>query len=80
MVTFEEAKKTAQALKKGINYCREYETAWEFDDISENNDGSESVVILKDTGKAVAFTWFVMHGIKDRYVDPVDDVIKGFDC
>lgn len=82
MITFEEAKKTANALNPGMDICREYETAWEFDckdaPLSDGGMGGP-VIIMKDTGKAVGLTAFLLHSDPKRYVDIDKDLIREFD-
>lgn len=82
MITFEEAKKIANNLVPGVDVCREYATAWEFDrkDAPVRIGGMDGpVVIMKDTGKAVGLTAFLLHSDPKRYIDPVDDMIREFD-
>lgn len=82
MISFEEAKKIANEYVPSVDICREYETAWEFDckdaPLSDGGMGGP-VIIMKDTGKAVGLTWFLMKSDPKRFIDPVDDVIREFD-
>lgn len=82
MISFEEAKKIAKGLPSGVDVCREYASAWEFDrkDVEVRLGGMDGpVVIMKDTGKAVGLTWFLLHSDPKRYIDPDADVIREFD-
>lgn len=82
MITFEEAKKIANDLVPGVDICREYATAWEFDrkDAPMCDGGMDGpVVVMKDTGKAVGLTAFLLHSDPKRYVDIDKDLIREFD-
>lgn len=79
MITYEEAKKIANEYVPGVDICREYATAWEFDrkDAPMRIGGMDGpVVIMKDTGKAVGLTWFLMHSDPKRYIDIEKDLIR----
>lgn len=80
MVSFESAKATALALKPDANICREYDNAWEFDCKGDAaaDGGMGPVVVLKEDGKAISLTAFLLRSDPNRYIDPVDDVIREF--
>lgn len=82
MITLEEAKKIANGLNHGVDICREYATAWEFDrkDAPMTDGGVDGpVVIMKDTGKAVGLTWFLLRSDPGHYIDIEKDMIREFD-
>ena len=64
MISFEDAKKAALALKQNIDTCVEFQDAFMFlcsTDPESDGGQSEPVVISKDTGKAISgSTYYVL--------------------
>lgn len=65
MIAYEVALERAKELKKDIDNVMEYENGWVFgcyDDANYDGGGHSSVVILKESGKAVNMPQFVVDG------------------
>ena len=59
-MTFEEAKKKALQLRPDIDNCTEYDDAFVFGRLDDDNiGGSEPVVIIKETGMAIGMTEYI---------------------
>lgn len=67
MITYEEAKKTAQAAKINIDSVLEYKDAYIFYNSKARGNAQEDneVVVLKRDGKVVSMTSYVI-GTKDN--------------
>ena len=66
-LTYEEAKKIALSLNKGVDACNEYSAAYHFfKDTDEEIDGDAGVVVMKDTGKAKSFPQFIVEDHPER--------------
>ncbi|MDO4439092.1 MAG: hypothetical protein Q4B86_06590 [Eubacteriales bacterium] len=60
MISYETALKTAKELKKNIDKCIEYDSAYMFTSKEDEGSigGSGPCVILKDSGKAINQTYY----------------------
>lgn len=65
MLTYEEAYAIAKRTKSRINYCIEYNNAYEFgyDDGQMHKGGESPVAVMKETGEALNFiSYAIMPG------------------
>lgn len=62
MITYEEAKKKAMKAKSGLDSAVEYQKAWMFynSKATGHNQEDNEIVILKDSGKWISMTEYVM--------------------
>ncbi len=63
MIKYEDALKIAKTYHNDINICTEYSNAYIFgwDDDEHNEIGLSPVVVLKENGKAVTMSWYILH-------------------
>ena len=67
-ITYDAAHKTAKKLWSEIDYCTEYDNAYVFskkDDMSFGGNGP--VVILKNSGEALDFTYY-LDNLSGKYM------------
>ena len=66
-ITFEEAKARALAFNKNVNVCYEYKVAYHFFDTNDAETvGAMELVILKESGKEIGFTNFLLDYRPER--------------
>lgn len=61
MITYKEAKAIALKANKRVNACREFEKAYHFYEKDDDSDGGFGVVVLKDTGRTIGWTSFILN-------------------
>lgn len=64
---YKEAKRIALNAKGTVNACREYKAAYHFYDKKETErDGDNDVVVLKESGKSMNFTTFILKFMPEK--------------
>ena len=74
MLTYEKAKEKALSLNNNIDACREVEKGYHFYKKDNNADGDFGVVIIKENGKAIQWTTFILDFHPER--DPKEIEFK----
>lgn len=66
-ITFEQAKKRALSISDKFNICYEYKDAYHFFDTNDSDViGALEIVILKESGKEIGFTSFLLDYHPER--------------
>lgn len=67
MITYEQAKEIALSKNKRVNTCHEYKDGYLFFEKTDIEiDGDCGVVVLKETGRAIHFTSFILNYSPER--------------
>ena len=73
MITFEDAKKTALSKATGIDVCDEYEKGYHFFSKDTDSDGGfGDIVVLKENGRTLSFTQFILDYLPEKKPKRVD--------
>ncbi len=61
MITYQQAKEIALSKNKRVNTCREYKDGYDFFEKEYDGVGDSGVVVLKESGRAIHFTSFILN-------------------
>ena len=79
MISFKEAKRIAMSRAKGIDSCDEYKRGYHFFSTETDTDGGfGEVVILKEDGRALPFTQFLLNYRPEKEPKHLD--MNGEEC
>lgn len=60
-MNYKEAKEAALKVNKNLDSCREFEKAYHFYKKDSDDDGGFGVVVIKETGKVLGWTSFILN-------------------